>query len=639
MERLLRNLNLLSVCLCFCLWLPLSGNARDCAEGESFRTALQGSLDQGDLSRARTLLTSRAACSAQAGAEDPWLHYGQGLLSAREGRQERAVEHFRKASQSAGDKSNLRLKGLAELKAGITMGRLRADSLALLHLNEAEFLLEKAAYLPGLVSSLHQKAILAYRRQEDAQGDSLLWRAFQLAQDEEDMAMLGTLLNQKGIQLYQRSAYGTSVWFLLESLEMYRAAGKRADQARTLSILGAVLYQTGDLQGARGRFEASLNLGRELKQGALVADALTNLASVHRDLGELDRALEVSFEAIEMNRSLGRIHGKSSTLTNISVLYEEKESLDLAVYYQEKALILDREAGDKAGEAIGRVNLGRYFRKLGHPQTALRHFREAEPLVEELMLEELKSDLYEGLSACLESEGKSVASLGYLRKAMAFSEGEEKTNPEQTPVQLQVLQFENKQLVQAQEALRVQLNQRDRGLWGMGLLLGLSLLAGVYQWRVGRKLRHQQKEFTQVLEKQSREVASLERRTRELENELEMKTLLLARLQEQPVASGTKGSGSKTLVQKLHLNSDWANFFVEFECVFPGYLHHLQHAHPDLSPADLRTLSLLRLNLSSAEMADLLHITVAGVNKARQRVRKKLGLPAGASLRKFLNRF
>ena len=51
---------------------------------------------------------------------------------------------------------------------------------------------------------------------------------------------------------------------------------------------------------------------------------------------------------------------------------------------------------------------------------------------------------------------------------------------------------------------------------------------------------------------------------------------------------------------------------------------------------DLRLAALLKMNLSSKEIASVLNITMEGVKKARQRFRKKLKISSDESLEKFI---
>lgn len=71
---------------------------------------------------------------------------------------------------------------------------------------------------------------------------------------------------------------------------------------------------------------------------------------------------------------------------------------------------------------------------------------------------------------------------------------------------------------------------------------------------------------------------------------------------------------------------DLVPFYSNFEKIYPNFSHSLKNISPDISANELKLCALLRLNLSSKEIGQLLNITHESVNKARYRLRKKLGL-------------
>lgn len=77
-------------------------------------------------------------------------------------------------------------------------------------------------------------------------------------------------------------------------------------------------------------------------------------------------------------------------------------------------------------------------------------------------------------------------------------------------------------------------------------------------------------------------------------------------------------------------------FFSDFEKLYPDFGHSLQQIIPKISPNEFKLSALLRLNLSSKEIAQLLNISPESVNKARYRLRKKIGLDSKDDLFIFL---
>ncbi len=86
---------------------------------------------------------------------------------------------------------------------------------------------------------------------------------------------------------------------------------------------------------------------------------------------------------------------------------------------------------------------------------------------------------------------------------------------------------------------------------------------------------------------------------------------------------------SDYLYQILQSDSNKPNlisFYSNFERIYPNFNHSLQRKYPNISVNELKLCALLRLNLSSKEIGQLLNITQDSVNKARYRLRKKLGI-------------
>lgn len=94
----------------------------------------------------------------------------------------------------------------------------------------------------------------------------------------------------------------------------------------------------------------------------------------------------------------------------------------------------------------------------------------------------------------------------------------------------------------------------------------------------------------------------------------------------------------KVLDQELDPALEWEQFARHFDSVHANYLKKLKEFCPDLSPTELKLAAYLRLNLSSKEIAQLMTISIRGVETSRYRLRKKLGLKAEDHLFDFLLR-
>ncbi len=82
------------------------------------------------------------------------------------------------------------------------------------------------------------------------------------------------------------------------------------------------------------------------------------------------------------------------------------------------------------------------------------------------------------------------------------------------------------------------------------------------------------------------------------------------------------------LVQSTILTADdWDNFRLLFDKVHKGFFFKLKNVLPNLSESDTRLISLIKLQLSNREMANMLGVSIDAIKKAKQRLRKKITSP------------
>ena len=88
----------------------------------------------------------------------------------------------------------------------------------------------------------------------------------------------------------------------------------------------------------------------------------------------------------------------------------------------------------------------------------------------------------------------------------------------------------------------------------------------------------------------------------------------------------------KTLSEDDNLDKEWEKFSKHFDKVHSDFLIELKEKHPAITPNELKLCAYLRMNLSTKEIAQLMNISVRGVEISRYRLRKKLQIPTETSL-------
>ena len=153
-----------------------------------------------------------------------------------------------------------------------------------------------------------------------------------------------------------------------------------------------------------------------------------------------------------------------------------------------------------------------------------------------------------------------------------------------------------------------------------------------------RIISEQQKQLLQnELDKKSKELASMALQAG-------YKDQVITNLRETITGQRRKGQLDSREIDNLikTLNSDidktefWSIYHNNFDLIHENFFKNLRERFPDLSPTDLKFCALMRLNMSTKDIASFTHLTIRGVETARYRIRRKLGLDTKTSIVQFL---
>ncbi|QHL87387.1 two component regulator three y domain-containing protein [Nibribacter ruber] len=95
----------------------------------------------------------------------------------------------------------------------------------------------------------------------------------------------------------------------------------------------------------------------------------------------------------------------------------------------------------------------------------------------------------------------------------------------------------------------------------------------------------------------------------------------------------------KNIDHNITSEVDWKQFELHFNHVHGDFIHRLQERFPCLTPQEIKLSTYLRLNLTTKDIAQLLNISVRGVEISRYRLRKRLELDRSENLTDFMLKF
>ncbi|MCT4638641.1 MAG: response regulator [Bacteroidales bacterium] len=81
----------------------------------------------------------------------------------------------------------------------------------------------------------------------------------------------------------------------------------------------------------------------------------------------------------------------------------------------------------------------------------------------------------------------------------------------------------------------------------------------------------------------------------------------------------------------------WQRFDITFQSVHSNFTKTLLEKFPDLTPAEIKLCTFLKLGMNTKDIASLLYQSPDSVKVSRSRLRKKIGLDSKESLQNFLS--
>jgi predicted ATPase/DNA-binding XRE family transcriptional regulator len=148
-----------------------------------------------------------------------------------------------------------------------------------------------------------------------------------------------------------------------------------AVRARALNAAGNLTY-AGDFTSAVARYEACLELYRELGDQVGVARTLNNLGNTARTQREYAAALAMYEEALDLVQAFGDEHSAGNCLDNLALVATELRQLDRAGAWAERAVALRARLGDGTGLARSLLTLGMVRLRAGDPAAATALFED-----------------------------------------------------------------------------------------------------------------------------------------------------------------------------------------------------------------------------------------------------------------------
>ncbi len=437
--------------------------------------------------------------------------------------------------------------------------------------------------------------------------------------------------------------------FLSRAFDLAHRAGYRKGKARAALLLGNMYWAEHKTSQALEYYRQTFDIARSIPDSTGMAAALQNIGLCLAQQGDNAGALE-HFErsaAILQNIPSERLT-LAGAYGNLALLYARQGDKAGSFAYLNRAMDIYRRHGNAEQKAIGYHTYARCLYELKNYSLSNRYLDSCIALarnnhfglmlqtaLHQYALNEKKAGNYKAALDFMERYTQVKDSLATRKYHRQLAELNVKYKTRERQHQIRQLQ-----LAKAQEKARF------RYLLIASILLLLTFLATGYVLIQKRKIARLQWEKMRLEAKNladelARKNKQLSEHALHMLHKNELLSGILKRLE--ALINAPPGQDRDHLKQlqgeirkMLRADKDWEVLSRHFERINEDFVRKIRSVNPHISTNDLRLATLMKMNLTNKEIAQLLNINYQSVKNAQYRLKRKLNLAPGENLRVFL---
>ena len=481
---------------------------------------------------------------------------------------------------------------------------------------------------------------------------------------------------------YQFINQDSSIALANKALYHAKTANSNNEMVAAYKNLGRIHAGMNQVDIAIEYFRSALRLDSLSGNRISMGKTLTGLGNLYGYLGNNTMSETLYKQAVEIYREQSYSRGLSTPYINLGMVYLSRKEYDSAIYYFNQYISLfddpgpDQLAqyhlnmgdlyvdeGKDLGKAMENLKLaanyatdsdnlltywwailyqGQTYYQMNEFEKALKILDEGIDIIEEYGIGDYQNS-YELYSKVYEANGDYKNALHYNNLLISITDSLYSEDAQLRAAEFQALyktvQKENEiAILQKENEIQRLLNINQTII--IVVISVVILLLVIYFLIRAKRFREEKNKLNEEINQKDKELAGF---ALYLANKNDSIQKLSADLEKQKSGIDTENQGLiETVVNDLNqkiMAGSWEEFENRFSIIHPGFFKSLKSKHDNLNQNDLKMCSLLRLNLSSKEIASIINITPPSVDVSRSRLRKKLNISPDENLVEYLIRF
>ena len=435
-------------------------------------------------------------------------------------------------------------------------------------------------------------------------------------------------------------------WALDPWVQSHKYLIQHADLKKMLATLYLIFLQ---LDKAHIHLEEAISLAKQIedpntrskKLSAVYATKSWFITNKNQNFEDAKHYLQLAIKELESQSPKQK---STYPQMQLAELYTRNDSLSQA-YNILKPLEKDLSGSTTPAYSLLYAHLGQLYLKLEDYDSAAIYFHKGIKSIDfhKNHLDN-KTHLLDALSVCYHHMGQDDLAYHYSQQAKIASE---QLFGSKNSINKELFEIKDRYQEQLREQ-RITLLEEEKKVLRLKTLAYISILLVIIGALIFKaKTRSKKQKFI-------REKENLEKHQQLKELEARNKELMASALQ--LLERDTMLNDIKTSLDKLEFKAEnksvinglmasinankahkWKEFDLYFTQINDAYYQSLKHTYPKLSATDLKMCALIKIGLSSKEMADIMGISPDSIKTSRSRIRKKMNLTRDINLSEHLS--
>jgi tetratricopeptide (TPR) repeat protein/DNA-binding CsgD family transcriptional regulator len=477
-----------------------------------------------------------------------------------------------------------------------------------------------------------------------------------------DYIKLSSIYGKLGL-LYYENDFDTET-----TLEYYKKSLNYAVMANNDTLVGLSYNRIGGLFFNQKNFTEALYYFNEaykifikVNSSHNIAISLNNIGDTYRRMGEFDKAMTYLEESLKKVNETNYLKLPGIIYENIGQIKSAQKNYEDAISFYNKSIDAYKKINNRSGMAEVLILIANIELLQNNIDESFSAYQESNSIATELNNPELLKDSHLGLSHIYEIKKQYAKSLDNLRKYAEFNDTLLTNQMNKRLVDLQShflrnisekeLQIKDSQIELLESENELESVKKNLLILGVIFLLAAFIVTWIILKKQIKKQRLINQKDNQIHEaKQDLLQLDLDNKANDLMTfalHIVQKNNLLRQLKKElsSLSSDKDIELTKRLKelsahvqQNLHINQELEEFQHKVDNAYDDFFKKLDSKFPFLTRNERRLCVLLRLNLSTKEIASLNNTSIKAVEMGRYRLRKKCGIDNKQSIVEYMQK-